>query len=155
VQTAVRSGALPYHVDLGIPIAHWATTWERPGLEQRLYISFSSRMTRSLGRCHPERGVIRLASWLREAPAGLLAEVLCHEVAHVATYELHGRACRPHGVEWQALMRAAGFEPRVRLPAELLPQGLRRQRAGAARPASLAEQTSQSLLQQIRRSIFR
>ena len=41
-------------------------------------------------------------------------EVLCHELAHVAAYELHGRRHRPHGPEWAALMQAAGFEPRAR-----------------------------------------
>jgi len=156
MQAATQRGAPPFRADLGAPVARWAATWQRPGLERRLHISFSTRMTRSLGRCHPERGVIRLASWLRDAPASLLAEVLCHEVAHVATWELHGRACRPHGAEWRALMRAAGFEPRVRLPAELVPSAVRARRARPTPPPiSLAEQAAQALLQQIRRSILR
>ena len=51
---------------------------------------------------------------LLKAPTSLRVEVLCHELAHVAAYELHGRRCRPHGPEWAALMRAAGFEPCAR-----------------------------------------
>jgi predicted SprT family Zn-dependent metalloprotease len=79
-------------------------------------------MTRSLGRCQPEQKRIRLASWLREAPGELLAEVLCHEAAHVAVHELHGRGCRPHGSEWKSLMRAAGYDARTRIPEDALPQ---------------------------------
>jgi len=102
-------------------VPNWAEAWGVPGLESRLAISFSTRMSRSLGRCHPERKLIRLAGWLREAPDALLAEVLCHEVAHVAVHELHGRDCRPHGKEWKALMRSAGFQPRTRIPEDQLP----------------------------------
>jgi hypothetical protein len=102
-------------------VPEWAAAWGVPGLESRLSIGFSTRMSRSLGRCHPERKLIRLASWLREAPDLLLAEVLCHEVAHVAVHELHGRDCRPHGKEWQALMRTAGYQARTRIPEDQLP----------------------------------
>jgi hypothetical protein len=102
-------------------VPEWARTWGVPGLETRLAISFSTRMTRSLGRCHPERKTIRLACWLREAPEPLLVEVMAHETAHVAVHELHGRGCRPHGREWQELMRSAGFRARARIPEEDLP----------------------------------
>jgi len=99
-------------------IRAWATLWSCSGLEGRIVIEPSSRMYRSLGRCQPEQGRIRLASLLFEDDhKELLAEVLCHEVAHVAVFELHGRRVRPHGGEWKALMLRAGFEPRVRLPA--------------------------------------
>ena len=53
---------------------------------------------------------------IQSAPDGLLQEVLCHEMAHLAARELHGRNVRPHGPEWKALMTSAGFEPRTRLP---------------------------------------
>jgi predicted SprT family Zn-dependent metalloprotease len=45
----------------------------------------------------------------------VLEEVLCHEAAHLAVFQLFGESCRPHGPEWAQLMRAAGFEPRRRL----------------------------------------
>jgi predicted SprT family Zn-dependent metalloprotease len=103
-------------------VPKWAEAWGVPGLESRLSIRFSTRMSRSLGRCHPERKLIRLASWLREAPDALLAEVLCHEVAHVAVHELHGRDCRPHGREWKELMQVAGYPARTRIPEDQLPR---------------------------------
>jgi hypothetical protein len=49
-----------------------------------------------------------------DALRDLLEEVLCHELAHVAVYRLHGRAVRPHGPEWKGLVAAAGFKPRAR-----------------------------------------
>ena len=113
-------------------LAPWAAAWDLPGLELRVEIAFSARFRSSLGRCAPATGEIRLAAFLQEGPSALLREALCHEAAHAAAYELHGRGPRPHGPEWQALMRAAGFEPRARIPAELLPDVPGR-RAGPAR----------------------
>jgi predicted SprT family Zn-dependent metalloprotease len=37
-----------------------------------------------------------------------LREVLCHELAHLAVYRLHGGSARPHGPEWRQLMAAVG-----------------------------------------------
>ena len=95
----------------------WLHLWSTPDLATRTTIEWSPRLTRSLGRCYPERRLIRLAAFLEESENALLEEVLCHELAHLAARELHGRHIRPHGSEWKALMRAAGFEPKTRLPA--------------------------------------
>ena len=70
---------------------------------------------RSLGRCEPAKGEIRIARWLWEEAPELLPEVLCHELAHVAVFELYGRGPKPHGPEWKELVRRAGYEPRLRL----------------------------------------
>lgn len=41
-----------------------------------------------------------------------LVSTVCHEVAHYVTDMLYGlRNIRPHGAEWQAVMRALGVEP--------------------------------------------
>ena len=61
------------------------------------------------------RRVVRLSAELAAAPVAVLLEVLCHEIAHLAVRDLHGR-CQPHGPEWAALVRAAGFKPRRRIP---------------------------------------
>ena len=79
----------------------WLHLWNTPELATRTTIEWSPRMTRSLGRCYPERRLIRLAAFLREADSALLEEVLCHELAHLAARELHGRNIRPHGPEWK------------------------------------------------------
>ena len=89
--------------------------WELPDLLDRVFISFSRRLSTSLGRCTPAERSIRLHPGLSEGPPELLLEVICHELAHVAVFELYGRGPRPHGPEWADLMRRAGFEPKVRL----------------------------------------
>jgi SprT protein len=97
-------------------LRHWAVRWSLAGFEERVRVSFSTRLRTSLGRCVPAHAEIRVASFLLTGPPGLLHEVLCHEAAHVAAVELHGSGIRPHGPEWKALMAAAGFGPRVRIP---------------------------------------
>ncbi len=97
-------------------VHRWLHTWNTPNLAARTTIEWSPRLTRSLGRCYPERHLIRLASFLNKAPNGLLEEVPCHELAHVVARELHGTRIRPHGPEWKSLMRDAGYEPKTKLP---------------------------------------
>jgi SprT protein len=58
-----------------------------------------------------------------------LAETVPHEVAHYATDVLFGLAnIRPHGAEWQDLMRALGAEPRATASYDLTGVPVRRQR---------------------------
>jgi len=113
--------------ELGEWLKKWSQTWSVPDLGTRCAVRFDRRLRRSLGRCRPERLELKLAHWLTTAPEELLREVLCHEAAHVAVHLLHGAGARPHGREWRDLMRAAGFEPRARMPLESLPAGLRAQ----------------------------
>lgn len=99
-------------------VQEWALQWGTAGLERRLRIEWSSRLRVALGRARPADKLIRINAALVDQPFSLLEEVLCHEAAHVAVHEIHRNRCRPHGVEWQALMIAAGFAPRVRMPLE-------------------------------------
>ena len=58
-----------------------------------------------------------------------LAETVPHEVAHYATDVLYGLGTiRPHGPEWQALMRALGATPRASARFDLTGIPVRRQR---------------------------
>jgi SprT protein len=111
----------------------WSSLWGTPDLPATIHITFSPRLRASLGRCSPRTGSIRLNPGLLDADPAILREVLCHEAAHVAAWLLHGRRARPHGREWKDLMRAAGYEPRVRWPHQALPGALR----AARRPAVL------------------
>jgi predicted SprT family Zn-dependent metalloprotease len=92
-------------------IVGWQSTWHTPGLAALTRVTFSPRLERSLGRCVPSTGRVTLTTRLRRASRDRLLETLCHEVAHVAAYILHGSAARPRGPEWAALLRAAGFDP--------------------------------------------
>lgn len=60
----------------------WLNLWNTPDLTTRTTIEWSPRLTRSLGRCYPERRLIRLAAFLDEAEKALLEEVLSHELAY-------------------------------------------------------------------------
>lgn len=52
-----------------------------------------------------------------------------HEVAHYAVYRVHGgRRVRPHGPQWQAIMRALGAEPTVTFDLDISGLPRRRQR---------------------------
>ena len=49
---------------------------------------------------------------LTREPEAFLAQTIPHEVAHLVAFAIHGRGIRPHGEEWQAMMRHFGVEPR-------------------------------------------
>ncbi|MEJ2084377.1 MAG: SprT family zinc-dependent metalloprotease [Acidobacteriota bacterium] len=110
--------------DLHQRVEHWYRLWEVPEPSTPVAIEFSSRMTRSLGRCFPERNLIRLAASLAKAEPAFVDEVLVHEAAHLAAYSLHGRAIKPHGPEWKRLMSQAGYSTRARVPVERVPAGI-------------------------------
>ncbi len=97
-----------------------AALWGVHRLADRARIELSARLQTSLARSYPKDGLIRLNGvLLSPSNCGLVAEVLCHELAHLAVYELFGPGRKPHGPEWQALVEKAGFSPRlhIRLPA--------------------------------------
>ncbi|HEY2772666.1 MAG TPA: SprT-like domain-containing protein [Candidatus Binatia bacterium] len=94
----------------------WLRHWGADSLVGALKVEFSPRLRRAFGRCYQQQKIIRLTASLRDSQSHLFEEILCHEAAHAAVYELHGDAARPHGEQWEELMRVAGFEPRVRIP---------------------------------------
>jgi predicted SprT family Zn-dependent metalloprotease len=110
--------------DLVASFVLWARLWRTPGLGERLVIEYSCRLRKSLARSLASRRLVRLNPILQlPQNARLLPEVLCHEAAHVAVFELHGPACRPHGPEWIRLVTRAGFSPRLYVPVEDESQG--------------------------------
>jgi predicted SprT family Zn-dependent metalloprotease len=95
-------------------LERWGDLWGVPDLPSWVTILPSARLRRSLGRCQPATGWISIRASLLDGDPRLLEEVLCHEAAHVAARVLAGPEARPHGAEWRELVRAAGFEPRIR-----------------------------------------
>ncbi len=95
---------------LGRLASLWGTSWLSSA-----QVEFDSRLRASLGRSNGPKRSIRLHVGLKRR-AGLLAEVLCHEAAHLVVYEDTKGLGRKHGAEWRALMLQAGYRPRVRLP---------------------------------------
>src|SRR5678815_4851567 len=106
-----RASSQPLDAEMNSAIMRWQSTWNVTRLIDLTRITFSERLQRSLGRCTPATGRVSLASRLRRGSRDRLLETLCHEIAHVAVYQLHGSAARPHGPEWAALVRAVGYEP--------------------------------------------
>jgi predicted SprT family Zn-dependent metalloprotease len=106
----------------------YLSLWGCSGLASSVVIQFSSRLKSSLGRTRADVRNVRLNLLLAGANEQLLDEVLCHELAHIAIYERFGSSVRPHGPEWTALVRQAGFEPRLRhsIASEKLPTASRR-----------------------------
>lgn len=88
--------------------------WDRPDLASCVVIQFSGRLKSSLGRTRVDAHKVSLNPLLTSANEQLLDEVLCHELAHIAIYERFGTSVKPHGPEWTALVRKAGFKPRLR-----------------------------------------
>jgi predicted SprT family Zn-dependent metalloprotease len=95
--------------------AKWLALWGVPELAREIRFEFSNRLSASLGISYPERGLIRLNISLLDQEQHLLEVALCHELAHVVIHRKHGKSVRPHGPEWQTLMRDVGFEPCVQL----------------------------------------
>jgi SprT protein len=96
-------------------IVRLCALWRIEEIQDQIEVAFSSRLTRSLGRTQPTLKVIRLHNDLSTILNPYLDEVICHELAHVAAAHLFGSAIKPHGEEWQTLVRLAGFEPTIRL----------------------------------------
>ena len=87
-----------------------------PDLLDRVFISFSRRLSTSLGRCTPAKRSIRLHPGLSEGPPELPLEVICHEISSRGRV----RALWPGSKDLTALSGPTscggrGFEPRVRL----------------------------------------
>jgi SprT protein len=103
-------------------LAKWSSAWRTPALPRQVTIAFSARLRTTLGRVRPAAGIVTLNARLAAAPRAAVLEVLCHEVAHVAAYLLHGKRAKPHGPEWRALVAAAGYEPTTRMKCPWLSQ---------------------------------
>lgn len=103
-------------------LACLARLWSTPAIEHETRIIASARMTHTLARAYPSRAVIRISTRVLDSgSAELIREIVTHEAAHLAAHLRHRRRVRPHGVEWQGLMREAGFVPRVRLNTDAIP----------------------------------
>jgi predicted SprT family Zn-dependent metalloprotease len=98
----------------------WCRLWHTSKILQNISILISPRLQKSLGSCSPASNEIRLHPGLLELPNTCLLEVLCHELAHLAAWQLHGPTIGPHGPEWAALVRAAGFTPKTVLRVAVL-----------------------------------
>lgn len=88
--------------------------WGLPELARDVRVEYSRRLRRSLALCYADERLIRLDPVLgRPENRELLREIVLHEAAHVAAWEIHGDDAKPHGPEWAALVDAIGYLPRL------------------------------------------
>ena len=106
-------------LDLNVLTRKFCAIWDVAEIADEIQVSFSNRITRSLGRTQPASKIVRLNPRLITSKRDVFKAVVCHELAHIAAQHLHGGSIRPHGREWQALVRAAGHEPCVQMEVEL------------------------------------
>lgn len=129
----------------------WCNLWGAGDLVPEITVELSSRMTRSLGRCYPDRNLIRIAIFVLDESDKLFEEVLCHEAAHLAAYHLHGKSIRPHGYEWKALVQQAGYAPAVRFKESRLQRTTPPRKRRARRPTR--KRWIHSVLEEIQRAL--
>src|SRR5688500_4959349 len=92
---------------------HLESKWGVRLGSDKLSVTISPRMRTTLARCYPRLGRVVLSRRALALSSKQLREVACHELAHIATYQLFGSRARPHGKEWQRLVAVAGYRPTV------------------------------------------
>lgn len=101
------------------------------GLRARPEVRWDLRGLAS-GQALLQRNTIRLnAELLAQEGEEFSRNTIVHELCHLAIWQHHGRRARPHGPQWQQLMRAMGEEPSRCHQAKATP--VRRQRRFAYR----------------------
>lgn len=91
-----------------------AKVWRNPGVS-RLQILVNPNFKSTIARWLSPSGVLEISPSAESRGATEFCEIISHEAAHFVVWYQSGSAARPHGPEWAALMRAAGFEPRATL----------------------------------------
>jgi predicted SprT family Zn-dependent metalloprotease len=89
-----------------------ARRWKHARVAQLRFRS-NVRLKTTVARLLANDGLIEFNQTVAHLGARDQREVLCHEAAHFVVLERHGRSARPHGAEWAALVKLAGFEPRA------------------------------------------
>ena len=98
--------------ETGVHMRRFARIWGNREV-CRLQFRLNPRLSATIARLLPSEGIVEIN--LSVPSLGILArrEVFCHEAAHFVVWQRHGRAARPHGPEWAALVKLAGFEPQA------------------------------------------
>lgn len=89
-------------------------SWDGYGSQTRLTVDFNPRLRTKIARFLPDQNRIEVGPRFVDLRRHR-GEVLVHEFAHAAVRSLHGPRAKPHGKEWQLLMKKAGFKPKPAL----------------------------------------
>jgi predicted SprT family Zn-dependent metalloprotease len=119
--------ALPTGPELEARARRLFDLWGDPERLAHIEVVYNSRLRTTAGRAFPRRLQIELNPHLLARVPERLDEVLAHEAAHLVVALRHGTDAPQHGVQWSALMEAAGHPPRA--THDLPVDGLRRRRS--------------------------
>lgn len=86
-------------------------SWDGYGSQTCVTVDFNPRLRTKIARFLPGQNRIEVGPRFVEL-SRRRGEILVHELAHAAVRSLHGGQAKPHGKEWQSLMRQAGLEPK-------------------------------------------
>ena len=100
---------------VGRAYLRWLAKLWRDSRISKVKIASNSRLTSTVARYVIGADVIELSSWAASRSVRLQREMICHEAAHCVVWDRYGSSARPHGPEWAALIRAAGFGPKATL----------------------------------------
>lgn len=95
-------------------IVRLAMLWHARRIVAGVEVVCDGNLRRSVALYSRRRKLIKLNVILLEQPE-VMPEVVGHELAHLVAFARHGTATRPHGPEWQQLMRTAGLPARRQL----------------------------------------
>jgi predicted SprT family Zn-dependent metalloprotease len=116
-------------------IDRWADRWSIPKLRRHVAFRRNPRLRVTVARWVVASQCVELGPRFFKLRRHQ-QEILCHELAHAAALIKHGPCVSAHGREWRELVRAAGFEPKVRW---LSPRENSTRPGGPRRPARLYE----------------
>jgi predicted SprT family Zn-dependent metalloprotease len=92
----------------------WVSLWGVPELLEGMSVERNGRLRATVARWVEEKKCVELGPRFFRLNKHQ-SNVLCHELAHAAAVKLHGKGVSPHGPEWCALIRAAGYAPSSKL----------------------------------------
>jgi len=91
-----------------------ADAWNHASLS-RIAVAVNPNLRSTVARWVRSSDVLEISPTVKLRGPRALREIISHEAAHVVVWARSGSAARPHGPEWAALMRSAGFQPRATL----------------------------------------
>ena len=89
-----------------------AEIWGEPRI-RTLRVQVNSRLRSTVARSKLSSNTLEINKRVSKRSATSQREIMCHEAAHHVVWRRYGTTVNPHGAEWAALMRSAGFKPRA------------------------------------------
>jgi predicted SprT family Zn-dependent metalloprotease len=96
--------------DLNKQALGWVRLWSVPSLLQKITLRRNPLLRTTIARWRETERCLELGPRFFRLTKRR-DEILCHELAHAAALQIHGRGIAPHGPEWHALVNAAGYSP--------------------------------------------